>query len=246
MNEFNLPKRQPEMVPDFVRALPEGGIGALALFDADGTLWTDDVADDFTKWMIVNNNLHYGNKWDEYLRIYRDDHEEGCRFLLSLYEGVPLERFYEQNLYWWREVAKRNWVVEVLESLYWLAERGYTIWIVTGSPTGTMMPLTQFLPVHKIVGMDFETDQSGIISGKLSGISCTGEGKAEKVLSMWDNKAPIVFGVGNGSLDGAMIELARGVSWSVYPNPSFYELSVSKGWHILPRPDNFVEESKLI
>jgi len=43
MRPYNLPDRQPDLVPAFVRGLPEDGSGQLAVFDADGTLWRDDV-----------------------------------------------------------------------------------------------------------------------------------------------------------------------------------------------------------
>ena len=67
------PPRDDEMVPDFVRALPEDGAGRLALFDADGTLWRDDVADDFASWMLAEGHFRSQVSWDEYIRVYRDD-----------------------------------------------------------------------------------------------------------------------------------------------------------------------------
>jgi hypothetical protein len=42
-----------------------------------------------------------------------------------------------------------------------------------------------------------------------------------------------------------MMGLSTGVIWSVYPNPAFLEHSRANGWHILPRPPDFVEEAKL-
>ena len=40
--------RQPALVPDFVQSIGACRDGALAVFDADGTMWVNDVADDFT------------------------------------------------------------------------------------------------------------------------------------------------------------------------------------------------------
>ncbi|MDX9721698.1 MAG: HAD family hydrolase [Myxococcota bacterium] len=243
MSEFNLPLREPAKLPDFVSALPHDGEHALAIFDADGTLWRNDVADDFTTWMIRSGRID-GSRWSEYLQIYRDDHAAGCRFLLSLYTGLTQAQLHEGIWYWWRELAQRAWVVEVLEAMYWLAEHRYRIWVVTGSPTDTMLPLKDFLPVDEVVGMDFELDPTGRITGKHAGISCADAGKAEKVKLLWGER-PILFSAGNGKLDTAMIMLSTGVRWSVYPNPSFHELSQAQGWHILPRPADFIEESKL-
>jgi len=226
-----------------VQALPEDGRGKLAILDADGTLYRDDVADDFCSWMIAEGHVKTGDNWDEYLRIYREDHARGCRFMLSFYEGLPLAEFHRLIRHWWASV-ERTWIVEVLESVYLLSERGYEVWIVTGSPTDTMLPLKEFLPIDETVGMDFEVDDQGIITGKLSGISCADEGKAEKIRSLWDG--PILFAAGNGRLDAAMMELSEQVIWSVYPNAEFLAFSEAKpGWHITPRPADFVEEAKL-
>ena len=245
MSNYNLPKRNPGAAPDFVKAMPADGTGKLAIFDADGTLWRDDVADDFTNWVIENGHADKSKaSWEEYFRIYRENHAAGCRYLLRFYTGLKLEKFHQLIHEWWERHANRNWIEEVLESLYLLAERRYTVWIVTGSPTDTMLPLKKFLPVNDILGMDFETDKNGVITGNHAGISCADEGKAEKILAFWGDK-PIAFAAGNGKLDTWMLETSRGVIWSVYPNPEFLEISKERKWCILPRPADFKEEEKL-
>jgi len=240
---YNLPERQPDLVPPFVRALPVDGRGKLAIFDADGTVWRDDVADDSCRWMIDNGHVDTGHRWAEYLRVYREDHGVGCEYMLTFYEGLSLTLFHDLLQTWWKQ-ANRRWIPEVLESLYLLADRGYAIWVVTGSPTDTMLPLLDFLPVHRIVGMDFEIDAEGRITGRLDGMTCTDEGKARKVRHLWGDD-PISFAAGNGSLDGAMIALGDQVRWSIYPNPAFEAHSRAQGWEVLPRPADFVEEAKL-
>lgn len=245
MSDYDLPARQPELTPAFVRALPADGTGALAIFDADGTMWRDDVADDFAKWMMAQGHVPGGDEiWAEYVRIYRQDHAKGCEHMLSFYRGLTEQQFHAHIFHWWKHCAHRHWVPEVLEALYWLADRHYTIWVVTGSPTDTMLPLCDFLPVHAIVGMDFELDEHRVITGRHAGTSCADAGKARKVRELW-GAGSILFAAGNGSLDAAMMELSTGVIWSVLPNPAFYEHSRAKGWHILPRPADFVEEAKL-
>ena len=242
MNPYKLPTRTPELLPDFVASMPADGAGQLCIFDADGTLWRDDVADDFCRWTIDQGHVDTGDLWPEYLRIYRDDHAVGCEFMLRFYGGLELGVFHELNAAWWLQ-ADRNWVPEVLEAIYTLAERGYTLWIVTGSPTDTMLPVLDFLPFDRVVGMDFEVEE-GIITGRLSGIACTDQGKADAVIHHWGSDKSIALAAGNGSLDAAMIGLGD-VRWSVFPNPKFERFSREQCWHILPRPTDFEEEAKL-
>lgn len=236
-------ERQPELVPPFIAQLPACAGGALAVFDADGTLWVNDVADDFTLWMIREGHVP-GDNWRTYQRIYRDDHPAGCRYLLTLYTGLTQARLGELLEEYWLHHAKRQWVWDVVESLYHLADRGYPIWVVSGTPTDFLLPLKRMLPVAEVVGMDFEVDGGGQLTGRHSGISCAGEGKAEKLRALIGER-PVRFCCGNGSLDGPMMLLAE-VAWSVYPNPEFAEYSRRQGWPILPRPADFVEEEKFV
>jgi HAD superfamily phosphoserine phosphatase-like hydrolase len=236
-------ERQPALVPDFVRRIRTCDDGALAVFDADGTMWVNDVADDFTLWMI-NGKRVPGENWRTYQRIYRDDHPAGCRYLLSFFTGMtPAELAAHLDEYW-RHHARRKWVWEVIEALHDLADKGYRIWVVSGTPTDFLLPLQKMLPVHEVVGMDFEVGPDGRFTGKHSGISCAGEGKAEK-LEVLAAGRPVRFCCGNGSLDGPMMLLAE-VAWSVYPNPEFAEYSRRQGWPITPRPPDFVEEEKFV
>ncbi|MBW2527320.1 MAG: hypothetical protein JRI23_24270, partial [Deltaproteobacteria bacterium] len=58
-------------------------------------------------------------------------------------------------------------------------------------------------------------------------------------------EGPIRFAAGNGPLDTAMLELSEEVCWSVYPAPELEREALARGWHVLPRPADFVEEPKL-
>jgi hypothetical protein len=42
-----------------------------------------------------------------------------------------------------------------------------------------------------------------------------------------------------------MLELSEEVCWSVYPAPELEREALARGWHVLPRPADFVEEPKL-
>jgi phosphoserine phosphatase len=244
MNRFGLTRqRQPALVPDFVMALPRAEGDALAVFDADGTLWTDDVADDFTCWMIDEGHVD-PERWKEYMRIYAADPPTGCEFLLTFYTGMTPATLAGFVQTWWDHHAHRRWIPQVVESLHRVADRGYAVWIVSGTPTDFLLPLEQMLPVAEVVAMDFALDTEGRITGQPAGIPCAGEGKARKLRSLLAGRA-VALGVGNGSLDGPMMTLAT-QAWSVYPNPDFAAHSRAQGWPILPRPPDFQEEEKFL
>ena len=232
--------RDPGLVPELVRRMPPCTDGGIAAFDADGTLWTDDVADDFTTWMIGRGEVP-GERWAEYMRIYRDDPPAGCRFLLTLYRGLEIGLVTERVEHWWLHHARRRWIREVVEALHHVVDGGYGLWIVSGTPTDFLIPLERMFEVERIVGMDFELD-GGLITGRHEGISCAGTGKAEKLIALAGER-PIALCCGNGSLDGPMMEVAER-AWSVYPDEAFEAYSRERGWPVLPRPADFVEEEK--
>jgi HAD superfamily phosphoserine phosphatase-like hydrolase len=206
----------------------------LALFDADGTLWENDIADDCTIWMLGTGRIRTGHRWAEYKRIYAEDAPAGCRYLLTFYEGMRAEDLTRHVNAYWNEFMKLDYIEEPVEVLRYLAARGFEIWVVTGSPTDFLFPLLDRLPVQKIVGMDFEVDANGVLTGRHSGISCAGEGKAEKVISLWGG--PIQFVAGNARLDEAMMRLARDVAWAVHPHPDLEKVARKEGWEIKPSP----------
>jgi HAD superfamily phosphoserine phosphatase-like hydrolase len=236
-------ERTPELVPSFVKSIPLRKDDSLTIFDADGTLWVNDVADDFTQWMIREGHAP-GENWPTYMRIYRDDHPAGCRYLLSFFTGMSLAKLHAHLDEYWLHVANRQWIWEVVETLRHLADKGYPVWVVSGTPTDFLLAVQRVLPVEKVVGMDFELDERGLITGRHAGISCAGEGKAEKLRSLIGRRV-IRFSCGNGSLDGPMMEMSQ-QAWCVYPNPEFAEYSRARGWPILPRPADFVEEEKFV
>ncbi len=235
-------ERQPELVPPFVSGIGPCA-GELAIFDADGCMWVNDVADDFTLWMIKEGHVP-GRDWRTYQRIYRDDHPAGCRFLLTLYTGLHVDELHARIDEYWLHHANRQWIWPVIESLHDLHDKGYPIWVVSGTPTDFLLPLKRMLPVDEIVGMDFEFDADARVTGRHSGISCAGPGKAEKVDALRAGR-PVKFACGNGSLDGPMMLLAE-VAWAVYPNPEFADFARAHDWPILPRPPDFVEEEKFV
>lgn len=217
-------------LPSFINKIQILDEPRLALFDADGTLWENDIADDCTIWMIGTGRIKTGHKWHEYKKIYSKDAPAGCRYLLTFYKGMHISELSRHVDSYWNEFMKMEYIEEPLEVLQYCAKHDFNVWVVTGSPTDFLFPLLKKLPVQKIVGMDYELDANGFITGKHSGISCAGRGKAEKIKSLW--QGPVQFAAGNALLDEAMMRLARDVVWAVHPHPDLEKIAVKEGWEI--------------
>ncbi len=221
-------------LPAFVNRIQLLEEPRLALFDADGTLWENDIADDFTIWMLGTERVKTGLQWPEYKKIYSLDAPAGCRYLLTFFKGLTQAELTQGVNDYWREFMRLDYIEEPVEVLRHLAEQRFEIWVVTGSPTDILFPLEQKLPVHRSVGMDFEVDAHGVLTGRHAGISCAGEGKAEKVKSLWPHA--IQFAAGNARLDEAMLRLARDVAWAVHPHPDLEKVAKAESWEIKRSP----------
>ena len=227
-------------VPNFIKELDPNGTNKMALFDADGTLWDGDVADDFTYWMIKNKGLANQEQWQRYLKIYQQDSSSGCQFLLTLFNGKSIDYLKEAVNNWWNNFSQHQWIPEVVSTLHYLHNKGYTIWVVSGTPTIFLDPVKKLLPIDLVIGMDFELSTQGLITGKCQGIPCTHQGKAlkvkreKKVKNQLQDKT-ITFVAGNSELDIEMFKLSKEVKWAIHPDSTLYKYSKKKNWHILPK-----------
>ncbi len=229
-----------QYVPNFIKELDPSGTNKMALFDADGTLWAGDIADDFTYWMIKNEGLASQEKWQQYLKIYQQDSSSGCQFLLTLFNGKSIDYLKEAVNNWWNNFSQHQWIPEVVSTLHYLHNKGYTIWVVSGTPTIFLDPVKKLLPIDLVIGMDFELSTQGLITGKCQGIPCTHQGKAlkvkreKKVKNQLQDKT-ITFVAGNSELDIEMFKLSKEVKWAIHPDSTLYKYSKKKNWHILPK-----------
>jgi phosphoserine phosphatase len=222
-------------LPAFIQRIPLLDEPRLALFDADGTLWENDIADDCTIWMIGTGRIPGSHeKWEEYKTIYAKDPPTGCEYLLTFYEDLSRADLTRHVNAYWAEFMSLRYIEEPLAVLNYLAKQDFRIWVITGSPTDFLLPMLDKLPVERVVGMDYEVNSQGILTGRHAGISCAGLGKAKKVQSLYSGV--IQFSAGNALLDEAMMRLARDVTWAVHPHPDLENIALREGWEIKRSP----------
>ena len=231
--------RNDDLVPQFIKEIKTDG-PALAVFDADGVLWRKDVADDFAMWMMNQGHLHK-ELWPRYEAIYREDAPAGCRFMLELYKGMPEKELAAHVNRYWNE-QERDYNDFIIATMHWVKAQGFTTYVVSGTPTNILYPVLDILPVDKILGMDYEVGGDGIFTGKHTGISCAGIGKADKIEAFWKDRVSIV--IGNALLDADMLKLAKDAAWAVHPDDDLLKIANENNWHITDKPADFVEEDK--
>lgn len=197
------------------------------MFDADGVLWHGDVSEDFTLWMIGEGHFD-GQLWPVYERCNREDPAEGALQILNFYRGLSAGEIDEHVECFWKTGAPRLWVEAVRATIQWATEQGFTVFVVSASPAPVLRPLTRYLPVDQVFGLELAFDDAGLATGQPDGVVTTGTGKAERV--RMESRLSVHLAVGDSCLDVPMMRLSSGVAWAINPDDVLREVAEREQW----------------
>ena len=197
----------------------------VAAFDADGTLWHGDIAEDFARWMIEQGRFD-GRGWKEYVAVERADPAEGARHMLRFYAGIDATRIAADVARFWWEGPRRAWILETVASLHHLAIRGFQVFVVSASPAPVMRPLGELLPVRDVLALDMEIE-GGCYTGRSTGIETMAEGKLRRVRGA--ARQPLTIAVGDSAPDLEMLRAAE-LAWVLGDRPTVAAEARRRGW----------------
>lgn len=217
------------LVPQAVRELASSDERGLAVFDADGVLWHGDVSEDFTLWMIGEGHFD-GRLWPVYERCNNEDPAAGALQILSFYEGMAESDLRLHVEHFWQSTATRPWLMQVRATVSWAAEHGFTLLVVSATPSPVLRPLKRHLPIEQVLGLDLDFDAMGRATGGPAGVTTIGPGKAERVRAV--SRSPVQLAVGNSVLDIPMLRMSTGVAWAINPDSTLRETAGREGWLI--------------
>jgi len=217
------------LVPQAVRDLASSDERGLAVFDADGVLWHGDVSEDFTLWMIGEGHFD-GRLWPVYERCNAEDPAAGALQILAFYRGMAQKDLRLHVEHFWQSTAARPWLMQVRATVRWAEEHGFTVFVVSATPSPVLQPLKRHLPVADVLALDLEFDVLGHATGNPAGVTTVGSGKAERVRAA--SRAPVQIAVGNSILDIPMLRMSTGVAWAINPDSALREAAEREGWLI--------------
>ena len=76
----------------------------IAVFDADGTLWPEDVGFGFFEYQIKNNLLPYQDFFKNINECYKNNQIKTCSIILQKNKGV----FFDQYISWCKDFFKKD------------------------------------------------------------------------------------------------------------------------------------------
>ena len=216
-----------DKIPDFVAGLRPQQKGAIAAFDADGTLWRGDIFEDFCAWLVAEGELVQSDI-DGYESLLTEDELAAIYKMMGFFKGFDEGRF---NKLVSRFFAEHGpiWHPDVKSTLIYLAEQGFEVVILSASARLLLEPAFVELPVAKIIAMEFVSDERGVFTGETPSPSPAGQGKA---LLIHDEYGGLLeFAAGNSKLDADFMKLATQGAWAYGPDAELAQIAQNLGWY---------------
>jgi len=192
----------------------------VAVFDADGTLWKDDVGEGFLKWLIKHKKLanqdpsrdYYG----EYEKMCDVSHLQCYGYAVQLMAGMK-----ESDVKKWSaEYFKAHFVKRVFQGqkklIQTLQKKGAKVWIVSASHQWIVEAGAPYLnvPLKQVVGIRVKVNQ-GLLTNELIAPVTYRPGKV-KAIQKFIGKVPVLVS-GNSMTDFEMLNHSSGVSLVINP-----------------------------
>jgi phosphoserine phosphatase len=184
---------------------------AVAVFDADGTLWGDDLGERHLRVLeareLVTPSPGYGSVIEEYEARCREDTDAGYSWAVTSMAGLHEGDAVGTAVLAW--AAHRHLVPQAIRDLFtWLGSLEIEVWLVSASNRWAIETAAAELgvPPERVIAMSMD-----VVDGQLGGAAhrplCNGAGKAE-LIEQRIGEVPLLA-VGNSRHDMAMLRQAE-------------------------------------
>ncbi|MBS2021626.1 MAG: haloacid dehalogenase-like hydrolase [Deltaproteobacteria bacterium] len=204
-----LPERLIAQVKEAGRALP----GGTAAFDADGTLWRDDVGEAFLKQLVHVGLVKLPDGRDPYeayeARVHQD-RGAGFAYAAQLQAGVPESALVAEAKKLAPEFVPSRLIASTQALLALCTESGLRTFVVSASPIQIVRAAAPLagVPVERLFGMTVRLDAQGRCTDELAGPSTYAEGKVQTLVLA--RLMPLALGCGDSIFgDLALLSAAR-------------------------------------
>jgi phosphoserine phosphatase len=223
----------------------------VAVFDADGTLWQNDVGEGFFMWLIKNKKLvgvdYSKDIYKEYETILAKEPDKAFSMAVAIMAGIK-----EDDLKIWAEehfdTFKNNVYPKQKELIKKLQDAGVDVWIVSASNKWSVDAGAKYMGIDSdhVIAMNVKV-LNGKLTDELLPPVLHGPGKVEAIKKYIGNK--IDFVCGNSMSDYDMLAFSSSFSLIINPsekiitigdnkNTSLLKESKKNGWTI-QKWDNF-------
>ncbi len=209
----------------------------LACFDADGTLWAEDIGEGMLRWLAAGGLLPsvrapWQQVWEEYEARVREDRCAGYAWAVAIMEGLREEEI----IRWSRQFAAAwpNYRPKMVGLLRGLCAAGGEVVIVTASNRWLVEAAAERmgLPDIRILGIETRV-RDGVLTGEVvRPVTCRG-GKVEAIRERLGRMPDLAVGDSVGDLEmleasGRVVVVGRRSD----PSAQMVRLARERGWPV--------------
>jgi phosphoserine phosphatase len=220
-----------------VHAVEKPGTSKLACFDADGTIWTEDIGEALFRWLSAGGLLSGIDPrrdpfdvWAEYEERVRKNRSDGYAWAVQCMAGLA-----ETDVRRWcrqMAVAWPNYRPEMVQLIGGLSKSGFEVWLVSASNAWIIeaaAPLVGAAPAH-VLGIRVAVDSAKLTDRIVPPVTC-GAGKVDAIAAHIGRRPDLAFGDSMGDremLESATVPLAIGRRDR--PGAELLALAASRQW----------------
>ena len=211
----------------------------LAVFDCDGTLWTNNSGEDFFYWSMGNNSEKHSlvddataqrmrQRYDDYLKGLVGE-EEMCGEMTTMYAGLSVREMEAAAQKFFAAVVKPHYFLEMLELTQTLATDGCEMWAVSSTNEWVIREgIKDYkIPATNVIAATARI-ANGVVTNNLTRMP-SGQGKAVGINELVRRQPDMVFG--NSIHDAAMMRMGK-QAFAINPNPDLEKLAGELNWEI--------------
>lgn len=210
----------------------------IAVFDCDGTLWSNNTGEDFFFWSIERGMVApqiacaIKARHGDYLRGHVDE-TVMCGEMVTMYVGLSVAELEAAAKLLFETFVRPNIFAEMHQLTNALRAAGTELWAVSSTNEWVVKyGAGEFGIPHERVLAAKVVEKDGHATSELIRVP-SGEGKAVAIREFIGDRVDAVFG--NSIHDAAMLALARD-AYAVNPNPDLENFATHRNWTIY-RPE---------
>lgn len=255
ISEIMAPKQDPLMsdeyhwnpgvekrIDEFIEKVKAGEVkNPTAVFDADGTIWRDDIGESFLRWLIKNRKLkdvdYSKDIYGEYEKMLQQDVGAAYAFSTSIMKGINEQDLQDWSTRFFPEHFSGNVFPKQKELFRRLQDAGVDVWIVTASNHWIVEGAAPHMGINAdhVVGMRVEVE-NGVLTDKVIPPITYRQGKVDAIEKYIGKK--VDFAAGNSMTDYEMLKSAKEMSLVINPrdagppDDNLMHLAKSNDWAI--------------
>jgi HAD superfamily phosphoserine phosphatase-like hydrolase len=214
-----------------------GGSSKLACFDADGTLWSEDIGEAQFRWLAAGSLLPWLGRpravdelWAEYEARVAKNKSEGYAWAVQCMSGLAeseVQRWSRQLAYAWP-----NYRPAMVELIKGLRGAGVEVWLVSASNGWVIEAAAPFVGADEkhVLGIRVEVAGGVLTDRVVHPVTCQA-GKVDAIMKRIGRKPDFAFGDSLGDLE--MLEHAKVplvIGRHDKPNAELPKIARDRGW----------------